>query len=119
MALGSTQPLTKMSTRILPGGKGSQRVRLTTSLSPVNRLSRKCGSLNVSQPYGPPWPVTRIALPLPGRIYGVHFHSSSSLSNVREIELSRCLIKRHGMRMSGVLEVSRQLHVWTTLPKGK
>jgi hypothetical protein len=31
MALGSTQPLTEMSTRNLPGGvKGSQRVRLTT-----------------------------------------------------------------------------------------
>ena len=31
MALGSTQPLVKMSTRSIPGGKGGPCVRLTTS----------------------------------------------------------------------------------------
>ena len=31
MALGSTQPLVKMSTRNIPGGKGGRCVRLTTS----------------------------------------------------------------------------------------
>jgi hypothetical protein len=60
MAFGSTQPLTEMSTRNLPGDKGRPARKadnLTAICEPI-----VCVNFDVSHPYGPPRFVTEIAL---------------------------------------------------------
>jgi hypothetical protein len=58
MTLGATQPLRETSTRHLPGGKD----RPERKADNLADCLKKCGSLDVSQRYGPSEPVKRMAL---------------------------------------------------------
>jgi len=64
MALGSTQPLTEMSTRSISWGKGGRCVRLT-NLSPSCAVVMKSGNLNFLEPSGSLQACNGIALLLP------------------------------------------------------
>jgi hypothetical protein len=62
MALGSTQLLTDTSTRNLRGGEG-RPARKAGNLTAICRpIVQKNGSLDISQSYGLPRPVTGISL---------------------------------------------------------
>jgi hypothetical protein len=75
MALGSTQPVTEMSTR----SKG-RPARNVDNLTATCETSRKFGNLDVSQPYGPLRLVTRIALLIPER--GLHNRRASTIGKI-------------------------------------
>jgi hypothetical protein len=77
MVLGSTQPLTEMSTRNLPWGgvKGGRRVMPTTLPSCMSRLSREnVGASTSHNPLGLHGLLTRIALPLPYQSIYIYIH---------------------------------------------
>jgi hypothetical protein len=62
MAMGSTQPLTEMSTRSISWGKGGRCVRLST-LPPSCAVVMQSGNLNFLEPSGPLQACNRTALP--------------------------------------------------------
>ena len=64
MALGSTQPLTEMSTTITFWGK-RRSVRKADNLPPSCAVVKKSGSANLLEPSGPVQACNGTALPLP------------------------------------------------------
>jgi hypothetical protein len=55
MAMGSTQPLTEMSTSNISWSKEWQACMANNITAICDRVSRECGSLDVSQPCATPW----------------------------------------------------------------
>jgi hypothetical protein len=64
MALGSTQPLTEMSTGTISWGKCGRSIRLTT-LPPSCAVVTKSGKINFLEHSGPPQACNGTASPLP------------------------------------------------------
>jgi hypothetical protein len=63
MVFQSNEPLTQASTRNVLEGIMRPACKLIMPPSSVRQLSGQCGSLDVSEPYGPPLTVTRVASP--------------------------------------------------------
>jgi hypothetical protein len=108
MALGSTQPLVKMSTRDIPGGKGGRCVRLTTSPP----LRAECHGIWEPKPPGTLWAT-------PGLLqdsftFTVSYHNlPQQLLHTCYHQFSRSQWPRGLRRRSGA---ARLLRIWVRIP---
>jgi hypothetical protein len=69
-------------------GKERPARKVTTLPSPVSRFSRKCGNLDVSQPYGPLRPITEKAL---------HYNSRSDKIKTFRVEVRNTKFTSSGL----------------------
>jgi hypothetical protein len=70
LSFASIQVSSAKRPRTTPGVSRISFIYMKTSPPSVSRLSRKCGNLDVLQPFWPPGLVTRIALPFYSRMLG-------------------------------------------------
>jgi hypothetical protein len=86
-------------------GNRARPVLTTVNLTAVNRLSRQCGILNISQPYRPPRPVTGITLFYGDGVcflWGTNWTvSTATSSSIAQLTVSRL------SRQCGILNISQ------------
>jgi hypothetical protein len=114
MDLGSTQPLTEMSTKNISGSKARPARKADNLTAICEPILHKMWELDISRPYGPPRPVTRVALPLPSLICGL-FNDSVSSAEYRAYSVVMLAMDDY-LRNWKVCEWKRSSLIWDNTP---